>query len=58
MHYLEYDIVQRYPVEQTVGFTSTAAEWGLLSNFAKTPMVVEGIEIGRASCRERVSRCV
>ena len=44
MHYPEYDNIQRYPVEQTVGFTSTAAEWGLLSNFAKTPMVVGGVE--------------
>lgn len=44
MYYLEYDIVERYPAEQTIGFTSTAAEWGILSNFAKTPMVVNGIE--------------
>ena len=44
MHYPEYDIIERYPAEQTVGFTSTAAEWGLLSNFAKTPMVVNGVE--------------
>lgn len=44
MHYPQYDIVARYPVEQTIGFTSTAAEWGILSNFAKTPMVVNGVE--------------
>ena len=44
MHYPEYDNIQRYPAEQTIGFTSTAAEWGLLSNFAKTPMVVGGVE--------------
>ena len=44
MHYPEYDNIQRYLAEQTVGFTSTAAEWGLLSNFAKTPMVVNGVE--------------
>ena len=44
MHYPEYDIVERYPADKTIGFTSTAAEWGLLSNFAKTPMVVEGVE--------------
>ena len=44
MHYLQYDIVERYPAEQTIGFTSTAAEWGILSNFAKTPMVVNGVE--------------
>ena len=44
MYYPEYDIIERYPAEQTVGFTSTAAEWGVFSNFARTPMVVEGIE--------------
>jgi ribA/ribD-fused uncharacterized protein len=44
MHYSQYDIAERYPVEQTIGFTSTAAEWGILSNFAKTPMVVNGVE--------------
>ena len=45
MHYSQYDIVERYPAEQTIGFTSTAAEWGIFSNFAKTPMVVNGVEI-------------
>ena len=44
MLYPEYDIVERYPAEQTIGFTSTTAEWGILSNFAKTPIVVNGIE--------------
>jgi ribA/ribD-fused uncharacterized protein len=44
MHYPEYDTIERYPAEQTIGFTSTAAEWGIFSNFAKTPMVVNGIE--------------
>lgn len=44
MYYPEYNIIERYPAEQTVGFTSTTAEWGILSNFAKTPMVVNGIE--------------
>lgn len=44
MHYPEYDTIACYPAEQTIGFTSTAAEWGILSNFAKTPMVVNGVE--------------
>ena len=44
MYYPEYDIIERYSAEQTVGFTSTADEWGVFSNFARTPMVVEGIE--------------
>lgn len=44
MHYPQYNIIERYPAEQTIGFTSTAAEWGIFSNFAKTPMVVNGVE--------------
>ena len=44
MRYQEYDIIEHYPAEQTVGFTKTAAEWGIFSNFAKTPMVVNGVE--------------
>ena len=44
MHNPQYDIIERYPAEHTISFTSTAAEWGLLSNFAKTPMVVNGVE--------------
>ena len=44
MYYPEYNIVERYPAELTIGFTSTAAEWGIFSNFAKTPMVVNGVE--------------
>lgn len=44
MHYPQFDAIERYPAEQTIGFTSTAAEWGIFSNFAKTPMVVNGIE--------------
>ena len=44
MHYPQYDIIARYPAEQTIGFISTSAEGGLLSNFAKTPMVVNGVE--------------
>ena len=44
MHYPQYETIERYPAEQTIGFTSTAAMWGIFSNFAKTPMVVNGIE--------------
>lgn len=44
MHYPQYDIIEHYPAEQTICFTTTAAEWGILSNFAKTPMVVNGVE--------------
>lgn len=44
MYYPQYDTVERYPAEQTIGFTSTVATWGIFSNFARTPMVVNGVE--------------
>ena len=44
MHYPEYNIIEHYPAEQTIGFTSTVAEWGIFSNFAKTPMEINGIK--------------
>ena len=44
MYYPEYNIIERYPAEHTIGFTSPAAKWGILSNFAKTPMQVNGVE--------------
>ena len=51
MHYPEYNIIEKYPAEQTIGFTSTSADWGIFSNFAKTPIVVKGIEF---SCVEQL----
>ena len=44
MHYPEYETIERYPAELTVGFTSTAAEWGVFSNFAKSPITINGIK--------------
>ena len=43
-HYTEYDEIQYYPANEVAGFSKTGAEWGLFSNFANTPMVVNGIE--------------
>ena len=51
MHYPQYDTIARYPAEQAIGFTSTAAAWGIFSNFAKTPMLVNGIEF---ACLEQL----
>ena len=51
MHYPTYDKIERYPAGQTVGFTTTKAEWGVLSNFAKTPMLVNGV---RFACVEQL----
>lgn len=43
MHYPQYDIIQHYPASETIAFTTTKAPWGLLSNFARTPMQANGI---------------
>ena len=50
-HYPKYDEIQYYPANKVVGFTKTNAEWGIFSNFAHTPMMVNGIEF---SCVEQM----
>lgn len=51
MYYPEYDTIEHYPAGETVAFAKTTAEWGVFSNFAKTPMIVYGIEF---DCVERL----
>ena len=51
MYYPEYDKIEHYPAGETVAFAKTTAEWGVFSNFAKTPMIVYGIEF---DCVERL----
>ena len=51
MHYPEYDKIERYPAGETVAFTTTSAEWGVFSNFSKTPMKLGDIEF---DCVERM----
>lgn len=35
--------IQYYPTEQCAPFCKVSGEWGILSNFANTPIIVEGI---------------
>lgn len=42
--YPEYTIIERYPADLTIGFTKVNLEWGIFTNFAKTPIIVNGIE--------------
>ena len=44
MHYPKFDSIERYPANETAAFVGTKDAWGIFSNFAKTPMVVNGIE--------------
>ena len=55
MHYPEYDKIERYPAEQTIAFTKPSAEWGIFSNFAKTPMVsTNGMQTILMKCNIRI----
>lgn len=46
--YPKYDGIQSYPASQCAVFCSTHEEWGILSNMASTPIVVDGIEFKSA----------
>jgi ribA/ribD-fused uncharacterized protein len=47
-NYPQYWGVQTYPAGECVAFTKVTDEWGLLCNFAHTPIVVEGVEFRSA----------
>jgi len=42
-NYSEYWGVQTYPAGECVAFHKVAGEWGLLCNFAHTPITIEGV---------------
>ena len=42
-YYPEYYSWNEYPASKTVSFCKVDAPWGILSNFASTPIVVDGI---------------
>jgi ribA/ribD-fused uncharacterized protein len=42
-NYPEYWGVQTYPAAECVSFHKVADEWGLLCNFAHTPITIEGV---------------
>ena len=41
--YPEWFGVQEYPADKTISFCKVADEWGVLGNFAPTPLVVDGV---------------
>lgn len=43
-NYPEYYRWNEYPVDKCITFTTAQAEWGILGNFALTPLIVDGIE--------------
>ena len=50
-HYPEYYGIESYPAAQTVCIRRVTDEWGILGNFAKTPIVVNGVTF---DCTERL----
>jgi len=50
-HYPEYYSIERYPAAETVCIRKTRDEWGILGNFAQTPIVVNGVTF---DCTERL----
>ena len=49
--YPEWYGIQEYPADRTVSFLKVDGEWGLMSNFARTPIVVDGVTF---DCTEKL----
>mgnify|MGYP002621101252 CR=1 FL=1 len=43
-YYPAYYSIERYPADRCVCIRKTADEWGMLGNFARTPLMVNGIQ--------------
>lgn len=50
-HYPEYYGIERYPAADTICIRKTTEEWGVLGNFYRTPIVINGITF---DCTERL----
>ncbi len=50
-YYPEYYSIERYPADETVCIRKTKEAWGILGNFSKTPVVVNGVTF---DCTERL----
>lgn len=49
--YPEWYGIQTYPADKTVAFCKVTEEWGVLGNFAATPLVVDGVPF---DCTEKL----
>ena len=50
-YYPEWYGIQEYPADKTVSFLKVDGEWGLLSNFARTPVVIDEVTF---DCAEKL----
>ena len=49
--YPEWYGIQTYPADKTAAFCKVAEEWGILGNFAPTPLVIDGVPF---DCTEKL----
>jgi len=54
-YYPEWYGIQEYPADKTVSFLKVDGEWGLMSNFARTPIVVDGVTF---DCTEKLFQVI
>ena len=54
-YYPEWYGIQEYPADKTVFFLTVDGEWGLLSNFARTPIVIDGVTF---DCTEKLFQVI
>ena len=50
-YYPEWFGIQEYPADRVAAFCTVDGEWGILGNFASTPLVVDGVPF---DCTERL----
>ena len=50
-YYPEWYGIREYPADRTAAFCKVAREWGILGNFAPTPLVVDGVPF---DCTEKL----
>lgn len=51
----EYFSIEAYPAGQSAPFCKVADQWGIFSNFARTPIVFDGM---RFNCAEQLFQCL
>ena len=54
-YYPEWYGTQEYPADKTVSFLKVDGEWGLLSNFARTPIVIDWVTF---DCTEKLFQVI
>ena len=54
-YYPEWYGIQEYPADKTVSFLKVDGEWGLLSNFARTPIGIDGVTF---DCTEKLFQVI